>query len=216
MTESIGGSAGERLAARARGRMISDGDGKVSDWNVANIITVVRILLAPLFIVLVSVDGGRDGAIRWIAAALFVVAIATDAVDGHLARSRHLVTDIGKILDPIADKVLTGGALVVLSALGELPIWVTALILIREVGITVFRFAVLSKRVIPASKGGKVKTWLQSIAITLALLPLPMLIGDWFNWVNTVFMAAALVLTVVTGIQYIVDYRRLNRQPSDA
>lgn len=211
MTQSIGGSRGQRIAARARGRVVSGGDGEVSDGNVANIITVVRILLAPLFIVLLALDGGHDGALRWTAAALFVVAIATDGVDGRIARSRNLVTDVGKILDPIADKVLTGGALVVLSALGELPWWVTALILVREVGITVYRFAMLSKRVIPASKGGKIKTWLQSIAITLALLPFPQLFGPWVNWVNAVFMAAALAMTVVTGVQYLIDDRRLNR-----
>jgi CDP-diacylglycerol--glycerol-3-phosphate 3-phosphatidyltransferase len=98
----------------------------------------------------------------------------------------------------------------VLSVLGELPWWVTALILVREVGITVYRFAVLSKRVIPASKGGKLKTVLQSVAITLALAPLPHLLGSWVNLVNTVFMAAAFLITIVTGVQYLIDDRRLN------
>ncbi|WP_291053542.1 CDP-diacylglycerol--glycerol-3-phosphate 3-phosphatidyltransferase [Herbiconiux sp.] len=190
------------------------GDGAVSkpsNWNLPNAITVVRILLAPVFFVMLLVDGGDDGWLRWAAAILFILAIATDGIDGHIARSRNLVTDLGKLLDPIADKVLTGAALVGLSILGELPWWVTGLILVREVGITVWRFVQLSDRVIPASRGGKLKTLAQSIAISLALLPFPELFGDWVNWVNGVFMAIALVLTVVTGIDYLVQAWRLNR-----
>jgi CDP-diacylglycerol---glycerol-3-phosphate 3-phosphatidyltransferase len=197
------------MSEALRPRMLRAGDGPVSTWSVPNLISIVRIVLVPVF-VLVLVAGADGGALRWLATALFVVAISTDSLDGHLARSRNLVTDLGKILDPIADKALTGAALVVLSALGELPWWVTIPILVREVGITVWRFAVLSKRVIPASKGGKTKTVLQSVAIALALAPLPALLGGWMNWVNTVFMAAAFVVTLVTGVQYLVDDRRLN------
>ena len=197
------------MSEALRPRMLRAGDGPVSTWSVPNLISIVRIVLVPVFVV-VLVAGADGGALRWLATALFVVAISTDSLDGHLARSRNLVTDLGKILDPIADKALTGAALVVLSALGELPWWVTIPILVREVGITVWRFAVLSKRVIPASKGGKTKTVLQSVAIALALAPLPALLGGWMNWVNTVFMAAAFVVTLVTGVQYLVDDRRLN------
>jgi CDP-diacylglycerol--glycerol-3-phosphate 3-phosphatidyltransferase len=197
--------------AGAHGRVIAGGDGPASDWNLANVITIVRILLAPLFVWLLFADGHAGGPLRYLAALLFVVAIVTDSVDGNLARSRNLVTNLGILLDPIADKVLTGGALVGLSLLGELPWWVTALILVREIGITVFRFAVLSDRVVPASRGGKLKTVLQAVAITAALLPLPHLLGDWVNIVNTVLMAAALVLTVVTGIDYLVQAYRRNR-----
>jgi CDP-diacylglycerol--glycerol-3-phosphate 3-phosphatidyltransferase len=192
-------------------RMLRAGDGPVSTWSVPNLISIVRIVLVPVFVVLLLLAGSRNDPLRWVSTVLFVVAIATDALDGHLARSRNLITDLGKILDPIADKALTGAALVVLSVLGELPIWVTALILVREVGITVWRFAVLSKRVVPASKGGKTKTLLQSVAITLALAPFPAILGSWMDWVNTVFMAAAFVVTILTGIQYLVDDRRLNR-----
>ena len=192
-------------------RMLRAGDGPVSTWSVPNLISIVRIIAVPFFVVILLLAGSRNDPLRWVATALFVVAIATDSLDGHLARSRNLVTDLGKILDPIADKALTGAALVVLSVLGEVPIWVTALILVREIGITVWRFAVLSKRVIPASKGGKTKTVLQSVAITLALAPLPSVLGDWVAWVNGVLIAAALVVTIVTGIQYLVDDRRLNR-----
>jgi CDP-diacylglycerol--glycerol-3-phosphate 3-phosphatidyltransferase len=190
--------------------MLRAGDGPVSTWSVPNLISLVRIVLVPVFVVVLLI-GADGGAVRWIATALFVVAISTDSLDGHLARSRNLVTDLGKILDPIADKALTGAALVVLSVLGELPWWVTVPILVREVGITVWRFAVLSKRVVPASKGGKTKTVLQSVAITLALAPLPALLGSWMDWVNTAFMAAAFAVTILTGIQYLVDDRRLNR-----
>jgi CDP-diacylglycerol--glycerol-3-phosphate 3-phosphatidyltransferase len=196
-----------------RPRIFRAGNGPVSTWSVPNLISFVRILAVPVFVVVLAADGGRGGALRWVATVLFVVAIATDSLDGHLARSRNLVTDLGKILDPIADKALTGAALVVLSVLAELPWWVTLPILVREVGITAYRFAVLRKRVIPASKGGKLKTVLQSVAITLALAPLPALLGSWMDRVNAAFMAAAFVVTLVTGAQYLIDDRRLNAQP---
>src|SRR6187551_2905681 len=135
-----------------------------SNWNLPNIITVVRILLAPLFFWMLLADNGADGALRWWAAVLFIVAIATDGVDGAIARRYNLVTDLGKLLDPIADKILTGAALIGLSILGELPWWVTIVILARDIGITVFRFVMLRDRVIPASRGGKLKTLAQSVA----------------------------------------------------
>ncbi|AND16145.1 CDP-diacylglycerol--glycerol-3-phosphate 3-phosphatidyltransferase [Rathayibacter tritici] len=181
------------------------------NWNLPNAITVVRILLAPIFLWLLLADGGQDGGLRIAAALLFIVAIATDGIDGHIARSRGLVTDLGKLLDPIADKVLTGAALVGLSILAELPWWVTVVILVREIGITVFRMAVLSDRVIPASRGGKLKTIVQSVAISLALLPLWAVLGEWVHWLNGVTMTAAVVLTVLTGIDYLADAARQSR-----
>ena len=186
-----------------------------SNWNLPNLITIVRILLAPVFIYMLLADAGQDGALRWWAAALFIVAIATDGIDGAIARRHNLVTDLGKILDPIADKVLTGGALVCLSILGELWWWVTIVILVREIGITVFRFVMLKDRVIPASRGGKLKTLLQSVAISLALVPLWLVLGDWIYWVNWTAMALALIVTVVTGIDYLVAARRENRHQHD-
>lgn len=182
-----------------------------SNWNLPNIITIVRILLAPVFFWMLLADNGADGALRWWAAVLFIVAIATDGVDGAIARRYNLVTDLGKLLDPIADKILTGAALIGLSILLELPWWVTIVILVREIGITVFRFAMLRDRVIPASRGGKLKTIAQSVAISLALLPLWLVLGDWINWVNTITMTLALVLTVYTGIEYLVAARRENQ-----
>jgi CDP-diacylglycerol--glycerol-3-phosphate 3-phosphatidyltransferase len=181
------------------------------NWNLPNLITIVRILLAPLFIWLLLADAGQDGALRWAAAVLFILAIATDGIDGAIARRNNQVTDLGKLLDPIADKVLTGGALVALSILGELWWWVTIVILVREIGITVFRFLMLADRVIPASRGGKLKTVLQSVAISLALVPLWLVLGDWIFWLNWTVMAAALVATVVTGIDYLLAARRENR-----
>lgn len=184
------------------GRIVRRGDGPASTANIANIITVVRILMAPLFFVLLLVDDGEMGALRIWAAVIFVVAILTDSLDGFLARRQNLVSDFGKIVDPLADKVLTGGAFIVLSVLGELPWWVTIVILIREVGITVYRFVALSDRVIPASRGGKLKTLLQGVALTLALFPFTVWLGDWFNGVNIVVMSAAFVATVLSGLDY--------------
>ncbi len=194
-----------------RGRVISKGDTPASDGNIANLITVARILLAPVFIALLLADDGANGPLRYVAAALFIVAIATDGVDGMIARRQNLVTDSGKLLDPIADKVLTGSALILLSVLGELPWWVTALILVRELGITVYRFVVLSDRVVPASRGGKLKTIAQSVAISVALVPLWEVFGDGIHIVNTVLMSIAVVLTVATGIDYLVQAARHNR-----
>ena len=179
------------------------GTEHVSNWNLPNSITVVRILLAPLFVWMLLADGGEDGWLRWAAAALFIIAIATDGVDGALARRNGLVTDLGKLLDPIADKVLTGGALIALSILGELPWWVTVVILVREVGITIYRFVVIRQGVIAASRGGKIKTIVQSVAISFALVPLWTVFGDWIFWVNGILMTAAVILTVWTGIDYL-------------
>ncbi len=195
-----------------KGRVSSKGDSPASNGNIANIITVARILLAPVFVWLLAADNGEYGLLRWLAAGLFILAIATDGVDGSVARSRNLVTNVGIILDPIADKVLTGAALVMLSVLGELWWWVTIVILVRELGITAFRFAVLRDRVIPASRGGKLKTVFQSVAISLFLVPLFTIVGDWILWLNWSVMAIALVLTVVTGIDYLVQAWRENRK----
>ena len=170
-----------------------------------NAITIVRILCAPVFLWMLLADDGADGGLRWAAAVLFVVAIATDGLDGHLARANDIVTDLGKLLDPIADKVLTGFAFVGLSILGELPWWVTIVILIREIGITVYRFVVVSDHVLAAAWMGKLKTLAQGVALALALLPLWTVVGDGIFWVNGVAMAIALVLTIASGVDYVVS-----------
>lgn len=189
------------------------GDGPASTWSVPNLITIARILLAPVFLWLLFVAGHDDVGLRIVVAVLFVFAIATDGVDGYLARSRNLVTDLGKILDPFADKVLIGGALIGLSVLGELPWWVTILVLVREIGITVYRqVALRGHTVVAASWLGKVKTVLQSVAVTSALLPMPQLLGSWYDWVNIVLMTAAVVMTLVSGIDYVAAALRSKRR----
>lgn len=180
---------------------------KVSNWNIANIITFARIAATPFFVWMLLADAGQMGALRWVAAAFFVLAIASDAVDGYLARSRGLITDLGKLLDPIADKVLTGSALVGLSVLGELPWWVTTVVLVREVGITVHRLIIAHDVAIAAAWMGKLKTVAQSVAIALALFPFVTL-WEPMRIVNIVTMSIAVVLTVASGIDYLVSLRR--------
>lgn len=186
------------------GRVWRAGEGPASPWAVPNIITVVRILFAPALAWALLVDAGQGGPLRWIACALFVVGISSDAVDGHLARSRNLITDFGKLLDPIADKALTGVALVVLAVLGELPWWVTGLILLREIGITVWRLVEARRIVLPAGRGGKAKTLAQAVAISFALAPFPALVGEWMHWVNAALMSIAFILTLWSGADYLV------------
>jgi CDP-diacylglycerol--glycerol-3-phosphate 3-phosphatidyltransferase len=198
-----------------RGRVARSGDTPASTGNVANIITVVRIFLAPVFISLLFADDHQLGVLRYLAAGLFVLAIVTDSVDGLLARRQNLVTDFGKILDPIADKVLIGSALVTLSILGELWWWVTIVILVREFGITAFRLAVVRDRVIPASRGGKLKTIVQAVAIAFYLVPIWLLLGDWMHWLNALLMGLALVFTIVTGADYLVKAYRQGRPATE-
>lgn len=186
------------------GRMLSAGEGPASTWCVPNLITIVRILMVPLFVWLMVMDAGSHGALRWWAGVIFLFAIATDAVDGHLARSRNLITDLGKLLDPIADKALTGAGFIMLSIVAELPWWVTVVILTREIGITVWRLVEARRIVLPAGRGGKAKTVLQTVALGLALLPLHVVLGqEIWHWANIVFMSLAVILTVASGIDYL-------------
>lgn len=169
--------------------------------NIANVLTGVRMALVPVFLVVLFVGDGHETFWRIAAFVVFSVAVITDRFDGALARSYGMVTEFGTLADPIADKALIGAALIGLSILGDLPWWITAVILVREIGITVLRFAVLRFGVIPASRGGKLKTLVQAVAIGLFVLPLS---GAWLSsaWV---IMWAALVLTVVTGVDYVVS-----------
>ena len=177
-----------------------------------NAITIVRILCAPIFLWMLLADGGADGPLRWWAAALFIVAIATDGIDGYLARRYEVVTDLGKLLDPIADKALTGCAFVGLSILGELPVWVTALVLVREIGITVHRLVVASSHVVAAAWMGKLKTVAQAVALSLALLPLWTIVGEWIHVVNAAMMWIAGSLTVASGLDDVVTEIRGSRR----
>jgi CDP-diacylglycerol--glycerol-3-phosphate 3-phosphatidyltransferase len=175
--------------------------------NVANGLTLVRLLLVPVFGWALVQQDGTDTRWRLIAFVIFTVASITDRLDGDLARRRGLVTEVGKLADPIADKALTGTALVGLSALGLLPWWVTVVILVRELGITLLRFWVIRHGVIPASRGGKYKTFVQSVAIGLYLLPLQDALATLAAWI----MGAALVLTVLTGVDYVARALALRR-----
>ncbi len=181
-----------------------------------NAITIVRILCAPVFLWMLLADDGADGALRWWAAVLFIVAIATDGIDGYLARRYRIVTDLGKLLDPIADKVLTGLAFVGLSLLGELPWAVTAIVLVREVGITVHRLVVAGDHVVAAAWMGKLKTVAQAVALSLALLPLWTVVGEWIHVVNGVAMWAAVLLTVASGLDYVITAVRGARRDRSA
>ncbi|HEY0217707.1 MAG TPA: CDP-diacylglycerol--glycerol-3-phosphate 3-phosphatidyltransferase [Cellulomonas sp.] len=186
-------------------------DHRPSPVNVANILTVARIVAVPFFAWALLAEGGHTVVWRLVATAVFVLAAVTDRIDGYLARRMGLVTDLGKLLDPIADKLLIGAALVLLSALGDLWWWVTVAVLVRELGITVMRFFLLRYLVLPASRGGKIKTVLQSVAVGIYLLPLdhlPAVVG----WVGAVVMGAALVVTLVTGLDYVRTALRVHRE----
>lgn len=210
----------EQTPKNAQNGAAENGDpsSQPSNWNAPNIITGIRILATPFFL-WVLLASGDSSAMRWGATIFFVLAIATDGIDGYIARSRGLITNLGKLLDPIADKVLTGAALVGLAAIQELPWWVVALVLAREVGITVHRLMVASHVVLAADWMGKLKTVAQAVAITLALTPLSHLdgtVGTVFTWVNIVTMTIATVLTVTSGVDYIVAYVRSRREGTRA
>ncbi|MYM19494.1 CDP-diacylglycerol--glycerol-3-phosphate 3-phosphatidyltransferase [Brevibacterium sp. 5221] len=188
-----------------------------SPWNVPNALTVLRILMVPVFAVLLLMHGGQDPVLRLWAFAVFVLAMLTDKIDGDLARKHNLVTDFGKIADPIADKSLMAAAFIGLALIGALPWWIPVVILVREFGITVLRFVVIRYAVMPASKGGKLKTVLQTVAVALFLLLLPVsALGiGWLTLCLVVLagisLAAAVVVTLVTGVDYCIQAYRLVR-----
>lgn len=188
--------------------------GRADVLNLPNLLTTLRLVLVPVFVVVLFVDGGTEPVARWCAGAIFAVAAITDRYDGRIARSRGQVTDFGKIADPIADKALIGAALVGLSILDEIFWWITAVIMIREVGITLLRLVILRYGVIAASPGGKLKTLIQIFAIGLYILPLPVLgiPGDALTWGRGGLMAIAVALTIGTGIDYLVRAGALVRR----
>ena len=180
---------------------------RVSAWNVANGLTTVRILLIPVFVLTLFHGDGHQPGWRVLATVVFAIASITDRFDGEIARRRGIVTEFGKLADPIADKALVGAALIGLSILGDLPWWITVVMLGREAGVTVLRFWVIRHGVIPASRGGKVKTMLQTVAIGLYLLPL----SGWLHVLAEIVMLAAVVLALVTGIDYVGRALKLRR-----
>jgi CDP-diacylglycerol--glycerol-3-phosphate 3-phosphatidyltransferase len=187
---------------------IGDPPSPASAWNIANALTVFRLALVPVFVVALFAHGGHDELWRFLAWVVFAIASVTDRIDGDIARKRGLVTEFGKLADPIADKALIGAALIGLSILNDLPWWITVVMLVREVGVTVLRFWVIRHGVIPASRGGKVKTLLQAVATGLFVL-LP--IGGWLKPVAWTLMAAAVIVALVTGVDYVARAVRLRR-----
>ncbi len=187
-------------------------DREVSPWNIANVLTMLRILMVPVFAWLFLQDGT---VMRLAATAVFVAAALTDKLDGHLARSRGLITDLGKILDPIADKALVIAALVLLSMDGLVPWWVTLVIIVRELGITVLRFFMIRREVMAASRGGKLKATLQMVFIVGMLVPwsalLPSGPAAFFVYATIVLMYLAAAVTVWTGVEYVVAAARISR-----
>ncbi len=184
--------------------------GRARTVNLANLLTALRLVLVPVFLYFLFAGDGHQTGSRIAAFAVFAAAIITDRIDGWLARTYNMVTEFGKLADPIVDKMLIGAALIGLSVLGDLPWWVTVVILVREVGVTVLRFALINHGVIPASRGGKLKTLVQAIAIGLFILPLHNWPPVWHT-VAWAVMWLAIVLTVVTGLDYLVSAARGKR-----
>jgi CDP-diacylglycerol--glycerol-3-phosphate 3-phosphatidyltransferase len=184
--------------------------------HVPNVLTVVRLVLVPVFLVLLLANP-HDLDWRLVTTLVFTFAVLTDLFDGKIARKYEVVSDFGKLWDPIADKAITGAAFIGLSVLGELEWWVTVLILVREWGITWMRVLMLRYEVMAAAQGGKWKTFLQCVALVCYLLYLPAMppVLQWTGWVT---MYAALALTLVTGALYVRDALRLKaaaQRPGD-
>ncbi len=187
---------------------LADPVAQVSAWNIANMLTALRLVLVPVFLVALYAEGGHDDGWRWAAWGVFAVAAITDTIDGRVARRRGLVTDFGKIADPIADKALTGAALIGLSDLGDLPWIITIVVLAREVGVTLLRFWVIKHGVIPASRGGKAKTLLLNFAMGMYVLPF----HGFLQVFTEVLMAAGVTVALVTGVDYVNRALRLRRE----
>lgn len=164
-----------------------------------NQITVFRILFLPLGAWTLYLSKGSDTTWLIISWCVFFILGMSDVVDGNLARSRKQITEFGKFLDPIADKALIATAMISLNLLNLFPWWITIVILTREIGITFFRVAVIKRGVIPANKGGKLKTLFQNFGVGFFMLPLP----EWLHWFRNGFIAIAIILTIVTGFYYV-------------
>lgn len=170
--------------------------------NIPNLITIARIALVPLFVWLLSIEPSVVSWQRFFAIFLFVLAASTDGLDGMIARRTNRVTNLGKILDPIADKALIGGALIMLSLLGEIDWWVTILILVREIGITLYRIAVVRREVISATLSGKLKTIFQVVAIGCVMAPFEIWIPLW-SYLELSLIYLALAATLISGYQFV-------------
>jgi CDP-diacylglycerol--glycerol-3-phosphate 3-phosphatidyltransferase len=193
----------------------------VSNFNIANVLTTLRIVMVPFFGWALLQDGGNDPLWRWIAFAIFAVAMITDKVDGDLARKHNLITDFGKIADPIADKAITGMAFIGLSIVGDIWWWVTIVVLVREWGVTLLRLSVLKQVVIPAARSGKIKTVLQAVALSGLIWPLPHgdahggafdfwpePLGEVLFYTSQVLLAGAVAMTLWSGWEFVREVRK--------
>ena len=200
---------------------------EVSNLNIANVLTVLRIAMVPLFGWALLHDGGNSPTWRWVAFALFAVAMITDKIDGDLARKHDLITDFGKIADPIADKAITGMALIGLSVVGDIWWWVTIIVLVREWSVTLLRLSVLKQIVIPAAMSGKIKTVLQAIALSGLTWPLPHgdahggafdfwpgPLGEVLFYLGQVMLAGAVVMTMWSGWEFVREVRKQRITPA--
>jgi CDP-diacylglycerol--glycerol-3-phosphate 3-phosphatidyltransferase len=183
-----------------------------SNWNLPNVLTTVRIAMVPFFGWALLHDGGDSVLWRTVAFALFVGAMITDKIDGDIARKRNLVTNFGKIADPIADKAITGMAFIGLSAVGDIWWWVTIVVLLREWSVTLLRLSILKHVVVAAAQSGKVKTVLQAIALATLSLPLRQVAGEpwetlgtWIFYLAQVTLAAAVAMTLWSGFEFFRD-----------
>lgn len=179
---------------------VADPISTASNFNLPNLLTFLRILFVPVLAWLLFKENAETDLMRLVSAIVFIIAGLTDIADGIIARKYKLITNFGKIFDPIADKALIGVALIGLSTLGFLAWWITWVILFRELFVTFLRFWVINKGVIPASRGGKLKTIMQIVAISAYLLPLP----TSFSILAEILMYIAVILTVLTAIDYIL------------
>ena len=172
---------------------------KLPGFITPNFITVMRLVFVPVGAYTLFKNGGDDTTWQYISWVVFFTLGMSDVLDGKLARSRNTITEFGKFLDPVADKVMIGTAMISLSILGRMPWWMTIVILAREIAITIFRLSVIKRGVIPANKGGKIKATMQGFGVGFYILPL----SSSFYWFRDGFMYIAIVLTVVTGAYYV-------------
>lgn len=193
---------------------------RISNWNLPNALTTLRIVMVPFFGWALLMDGGDSVLWRCIAWGIFVVAMITDKIDGDIARARNLVTNFGKIADPIADKAITGMAFIGLSIVGDIWWWVTIVVLLREWSVTLLRLSVLKNVVIPAAQSGKIKTTLQAVALGILILPLPHgdahggefdqfgVPGEVLFYIGQAFLAGAVAMTLWSGYEFFRDVWR--------
>ena len=204
---------------------MSSTERQVSNFNIANVLTTLRIVMVPFFGYALLHDDGNSPTWRWIAFALFAVAMITDKIDGDLARKHNLITDFGKIADPIADKAVTGMAFIGLSLVGDIWWWVTILVLVREWSVTLLRLSVLKQVVMPAARSGKIKTTLQAVALSGLLWPLPHgdahdgafdfwpgLMGEVLFFLAQGLLAGAVAVTLWSGYEFFREVRRQRTQ----